>query len=171
VVVAQSSPKPGNPRNANRISLSTAPASLLRLTEFLDNLVRITFPVLFRACAVFSLLWWWPKAPSCIQNLETLPAQDISKTLVDHEVSLVRAARHSTLSRPGRLQKKPVGPRAVDQRGMLLTDQSRPRSGLARLPGATRGCLGRSSVSVTGARGGGWSGVKHVYTGQRKSRR
>jgi len=57
-------PLPIYRRNANRISL-TAPPSLLRLTEFLDNSVRPTFPVLFWASTISCLLlWWWPKAPT-----------------------------------------------------------------------------------------------------------
>jgi len=46
-----------NQRNADRISLS-APPSLLRLTDFLDNLVRLIFPVRVRACTIICLLWW-----------------------------------------------------------------------------------------------------------------
>jgi hypothetical protein len=46
---APSNRKPNhNTRNALRISLTVPPFYLLRLTEYLDNLVCLTFPVLFR---------------------------------------------------------------------------------------------------------------------------
>ena len=113
---ATSSPLVHNPEpltteeNAHRISL-TAPPSLLRLTEVLENLVRLISTPLFRACMIFCLLCRklpliWPRMYCSTWKLGL---DRFGKTLVDHEISLVCPARRPTQSRLA--PKKPEGPR------------------------------------------------------------
>jgi hypothetical protein len=125
------SPKHGNPRNAHRISLTVLP-SFLQSTEFLDNMVLLLFPMLFRMCAIiYLLLWWWPKAPS---NGQPTPRPRYAKTVVDHEISLIYPTHRPTQSRPGLLQKSPLarGPWTC----MDCVSQTRPGRGQA-WPGRT----------------------------------
>jgi len=70
-----------NTRNTHQITL-TVPPPLLRLTEFLYNIVPLIFPVLCRVFTVlYLLLGWMPRASSnslvVVENLETNSAPKI----------------------------------------------------------------------------------------------